>query len=264
MYTVMNKPLVITTFRSGSTVLTEMLATIAVEYLGFKKYLDEPFTMMGYGSQHHAKTFGSYKNSDGEDILYTSNYSAFDKSNATAESRYKERLRRLDLLKNNPHTYMFKVMADITLPPEVVEWCSNERSPIFLERRDRMAQLVSWCSYLQHPPHYTKSSQQRLKYTINHINYNRDMCLYFIKSHIHAYDEWKKKYSSAPVIYFEDIIDSNPSKKLCSLMGVEDNITIEPKYLPVPYAKNNREDLIRSPGWKQDRAMLEQLIYSEM
>lgn len=259
----MQTPIIMTTFRSGSTTFTETATQLAVKYLGVKKYLDEPFTIVNYRSQRHFKVVSTYTNKENESIVYTADPSEQHTRSWvwSKQNIYTEHLRRLEILKENPFSYTFKVMADRSMPEEVSDWCFNNNHPIFLERRDRMAQLVSWCSYLRHPPHYSTSSN----YKVDTIPYDKDMCVYFIEHHMHAYDAWKKRHPQVPVVYFEDMVGNHLVQNISKVLGLsisdEEAASVHLKWKPVPYASTNREDLFTSKQWHIDRPMLEDLMY---
>ena len=201
------KPILIATPRSGSTIIGEQIGNLAEQWWGYKNYLHEYFSVSPYYRSEISKVgkmlFFEYLGpADGQ---WCKNPSA-------------ERLARKKLLDENTK-YMLKVMPGNFKEDWMVPWIKeNYNEPIFLDRRNREAQLLSWMAYRTiKVSHWHRDSENRIQV----IEYKPEWVDEFVDM-IKKFKEVQKKFDNPKTIYYEDWVDGGRDQKtLIKLLGWE-------------------------------------------
>lgn len=107
---------------------------------------------------------------------------------------------RFEIYKSMTPRPLIKVFPGMT-PNHIVEWLLDNEQAVWLERRDRLEQILSWgmCSYTR------KWNTKRDKVDDHSLVYLKPD-FDFITSVIAEYDRFKLAYKPDEVVYAEDII----------------------------------------------------------
>jgi len=235
-------PVLFTTPRTGSTLICSLLADIFD-----KKNLNEFFRDYPINYQ---KTNGIVVGESFKEILH---------SGPPWLGNFKdEQLRRLDLIKGN-YSYIFKLFGD-PLEPEILTEIKNNYDIIFLERKNKIRQILSFSLLVKNnTTHYTKHDKK-----INSIIYKPWVAKYIIDNYT-LYKKFKSELSSNfTTIYYEDFIEQGANHSaLLSLLKLpieyKSNIRINDNWIhkdsaPTPYSSDNLEDLIvNKKTWLRDK-----------
>jgi LPS sulfotransferase NodH len=234
----MIKPILFTTPRTGSTLITRLLGNISIQQCEYKNTLHEYFTINSVYKSYYKK------NRNGITTLVSqiiTNYKWFDSERTI-------RLNRLQLL-DNDYNYMIKLFSS-DIEPEIEHMITQNYDIIYLERRDKIKQLLSWLNLMKTTKaHYSLDDNS----SIEQIVYDPKLTNIFL-SIIERYHQYKKLHPSKfSTIYYEDFIDAdNKELFLLNHLGLA-NInhvydTIDTK--PSPY-KQDPEMLIQNDiEWK--------------
>lgn len=192
----MFKPILITTPRTGSSVICHYLAQIAKQTANYQNNLTEYFDKAPWNNLHYRvfKHFG--KNIIGlctdERILRLNNYDGDINKNLIS---------KFELIKNNEYNYMIKLIP-YDYDNTILDWCMSNYKPIYLERKNKLAQLFSFMAMLTtKTSHYDESSTS----SISKINFNLKFLNIFDKIQT-QYSFYKTKYPG-PVLVYEDLFD---------------------------------------------------------
>lgn len=209
------KPIIITTPRTGSTLLCEMLT----ECSGYKSNLNEFFFATPHGYMPYKIEDGLIKVEPG----YITNTS---KWNMPMKDVHAERLKLFDTY--DPLDYMIKLHSYDLINPRIVEFIKHYDTVIFLERKNISEQILSYCAMMQHSNegdsfHHTKDST-----TITSIHFSEvyaDEILLALK----IYNRFKRNYKGNNfTIFYEDFMNERNS-----------TFTVKTKY-----ASSNLEELV--------------------
>ena len=229
----MIKPILFTTPRTGSTLITMLLGNIAIQQCEYKNTLHEYFTITSMYESHYKK------NRNG----ITTQVSQIQKNYKWFDSERTIRLNRLKLL-DNDYNYMIKLFSS-DIEPEIEHMITQHYDIVYLERRDKIKQLLSWL-------HLIKSSvaHYHLKnnLSIGQIIYDPKLTNILLLI-IEKYYEFKKTHPSKfSTIYYEDFMNAdNKELFLLNNLGLS-NINHVYKKIntkPSPY-KRDPETLIRN------------------
>jgi hypothetical protein len=214
-----------------------MMGSIAKQHYGYKSILHELFTISPLYRSRYKVVDGCIQVGLTERLGYR-----------WYDSLRDERLKRLSWIKKDPN-YLIKIFP-IELEPEVEEEIVNNYDIIYLERKDRLRQLISFYGMLQkNVAHYRKvNGEDYIKEnTIGSIRYNRKQTVSFLKMAM-IYQEFKKAYPSKyPTVYHEDFVAEGANEQaIVKLLGlpVVDVQLSDALTVPTPYKADNPEDLI--------------------
>ena len=238
-------PIIVTTPRTGSNLVCEMLYSIAKENFGHKNNLYEYFTITDLHKSTFVKVDGCIK------------LDKFERTkNIWFKSRREEMLKRLTLLEND-YRYTMNVFPS-EIEPEIIASIYDHYDIVFLERRDKVRQLLSFCTMVMSNTSHYKTAEK----VVDRVMYNAELANIFIRM-LDGYFEFKNR-NNGPTLYYEDFIaaggDEAAMVKL--LNWTVDNIPkVNPRFVPTPYVSENMEDmLINKDDWLKDRqSVLEQL-----
>lgn len=243
----MFNPVLITTPRTGSSLVCQLLGDIARHTSDYKNDLQEFYTIEpGYEAVYEEATVfnekiivvKSYKEVEPKPLWYG------NASNIDPMMRA-----RSDMLVGNQHRYMIKLFAGMVGINHVRAAIFPRYEPVYLERRNLMQQFLSWM-YLSNPKaqfHY----QQGQTAPVKQIYFNYRLFNQF-KNNLLTYEAIKKKYPG-PVIFYEDVMQLGGN---CQAVAALLNISCEGvkssvvKTVNTPYTVPIEQMLLRN--WKWD------------
>lgn len=238
-------PIIITTPRTGSNLVCEMVWSLSKENFGHKNNLYEFFTI----TDLHKSTFIKV---DDRITLHK-----FERTkHVWFESRRTEMLKRLALLKDD-YRYTMKLFPT-EIEPEIAQMIQQQYDIVFLERRDKVRQLLSFCNMvLTNTSHYKTSEK-----SVEQVTYNAELAKIFLRM-LAGYSEFKKANSGSTLFYEDFIQQGGDEAALIKLLKwpVANTVKFTPRFVPTPYVKDNIEDMIvNKDEWQKDRAgIIEQL-----
>lgn len=187
-------PLLIATPRSGSSLVGHYLSLIGQQTANYQNNLYEYFDTAPWNNARYGvfKLFG--KNIIGlatqEKILSLADNSG----DFYSTNEYK-----FMLLKNNDYKYMIKIFP-YNFDQEIAAWCSKNYNFVYLQRRDKLKQLLSYMAMRHHKiTHYEANSS----YLIGPFKFDFDIFKIFNKIYL-DYKTFKSTYQGIELFY-EDI-----------------------------------------------------------
>ena len=260
------RPLIITTHRTGSTLICELLFNIAVYNYKYKNNLDEYFTITTLYDTVYSNVNGIIKHISTKRTEYNRACATYenDFNNITRlqDLKYPEVLERIRLLENDLN-YMIKLFPT-DFKKEVLDFVTKNYNIVYLERRDKLKQFLSFLGLVQtNIAHYTNDSTP----AVNRIMYDSKWATKFICMD-GMYHTLKRQYpSNIPTLYYEDFIaegaDENALIKLLDLPVTR--FAARPiKTVATPYRKDLEDLIINKDEWLADKeAILEHLRFNE-
>jgi hypothetical protein len=250
------KPIIIvTTPRTGSTVVCEILGNLLIQHNGCKNVLYEYFDV---------STAFKCEYENVNNILYIKDYIRFSGNVKWYKSQLEHVTGQIVKL-NGEYNYLMKYMPSVTQygVAEIIDTFIMENYDIvYLERKDKLRQLISYLGVTQRSvPHYTNKSDfpfySKDKTVDRKIIYNHLESELFIKNY-QKYKQFKNTHiSKYPVIYYEDFLQR----------GANDKALIDILQLPIdtykptdvttiitPYVESNLEDqILNRVDWDKDK-----------
>lgn len=233
-------PVLITTPRSGSTVICKLMGNIARQTSDYKNNLMEffnidPICEVTYGEPI---VFG-------EKTIAMMGYKFFEKQKVpwyghdTNIALMQNHL--CDMLENNKHKYMMKIFSHNFANPRVNKLIRSQYDCVFLERRDKLAQLLSMMAVdTTRTPHYQDDSTPVSGFYFQYHLFK------FFKERLKLYNHYASSISG-PIIFYEDFIQMGSNQQaLEKLLGIESSslTPIPLRSIPTPYTDSNIENLI--------------------
>jgi hypothetical protein len=230
------KPIIIcTTPRTGANLVCQQLGAF-----GYKNTLYEFFgVQLAYESEFRRIN----------DRIEITKYEPRDTPWYT--SKREVQLERLKLL-DNDYNYMIKFFP-FELEPEAIELIKENYSIVYLERRNRLDQFLSWLAMTT-----TKKSHYRVtdNEAVEEIVYSKSYANYFI-DWLKAYDSFKQDNPSAhPILYYEDYIEQGSNEQaLVKLLNLPIQVTTLAKSFtkPTPYKLTPEQLIVNQSDWLADR-----------
>ena len=232
-------PIIITTPRTGSYVFTNQIYNVYKHFNIVKSNLLEYFTIIKHYESHYAYI---------DNVLAKVSHVA--RSSKWFDNARDIKLQRLDVLKNDPN-YLIKLFLG-QCEPEVVDFVSAYYKPIYLERNNKVAQILSACSINSNPAHYNNSNTIAEKFM-----YDRTMVDYILRE-LEKYYQFKSSNESI-TFYYEELLKVNFSQDyICYKLDLP---IIDVRYnietVATPYSGNNIEDnIINIEEWNRDKEWL--------
>jgi len=238
-------PLIITTPRTGSTPVCELLANIGRYTADYKNNLGEFFNLLIYDREK--KTYKI-------DTLVYDKFSHFTDSilgvinrrmklhpdSVTKEYARERVMERVELLKENNNLYMIKIFP-FNVDTQVLSWLHQTYDFVYLERRNKLEQVLSYQSAVYHKKYHYSVADSTV---VGEFEFNYEQFELF---HLRC-QEYKniKSMFSGSTIYYEDLVDSLTEDRLIDLLDLDIKID---KKLTLPtrklsYKTQNLEDLI--------------------
>ena len=234
-------PIIVTTPRTGSNLVCEMMWSIARENFRHKNNLYEYFTV----TDLYKCTYKKVENCIRIDQFDRVKQSWFN-------TRREEMLKRLALLEDD-YRYTMKVFPT-ELEPEILQAIQDHYNIIFLERRDKLRQLLSFSTMmLTNTSHYKTADKP-----VDRVIYNAELTKTFFNM-LEGYFKFKQA-NTGPTLYYEDFIQAGGDEAaLINLLDLPavNSFKLNPRFIPTPYVSDNMEDMIvNKEEWLQDRAII--------
>jgi hypothetical protein len=245
------RPIIYTTQRTGSTIVTESLGNLCMQHYGYKNILYEYF-----GIDYKFRC--EYKKENDKVIL-----SDYERTNKPwFQYPIDELSYRLSLI-DDDYNYMIKVMADYPdYFKDIIEsMVIANFDVIYLERRDKIKQLISYLATSQtNISHYSKHPDNvyfHTKEMHNPIIYNKEQTNDFIIT-LEKYSKFKKEHPSKyPTIYYEDFMSLGGRESAVIQILNLDITDYEPYNIittPTPYKfEDVEEQIINKKDWLSDK-----------
>ena len=243
-----NNPVLISMPRCGSTVTGKMLYNIAHHRYGSKNYLNQYTTVL-------PQYYSEFERRDGriQQVTYRREKNGFFKE---FENRAAVIHERVQLLQGDTR-YTMKLFAD-DLTPEILEFLQAHYDFIFLERRDTLAQVLSYSTMMVTNRHEYRQVDQ-----FSHSYFDIRHCLLFLNYMI-QYKRIKKQNPAAKVIYYEDLMElGGNTAALQQLLG----LPVEPvpaalaiDTVPTPYKSDLEDLLINRDEWLEHKPTILRLL----
>lgn len=237
------KPILVTTPRSGSTLIESLLFNIARQKFGYKNDLLEPFTITELFKAEYVRE---------NDIVRIDKFQRV--GTKWFDDKRQVKLDFLNLIKDD-YNYMMKLFP-IDMEPEIMDMLLNHMDVICLERRDKLHQALSWVLLWEtNKAHYKKSDPQTVK-SMRYVPFHAKEMV----RHLKAYKEFKETYTGYyDVLVYEDFMENGANEdaliKLLNL-PVKDYIKSEIDTKPTPYEKSLEDMIINKDEWIADRDSL--------
>jgi len=234
-------PILITTPRTGSTLISDLLFNLHKDK--YKTNLWEFFSVDSITKN----TYG-FKNGNLQRLSHERPYKQW-----WSTSQREIRLQRLEMLKSDQKN-MIKIMAHGT-EPEILDFVKSNYDIIFLERKNKIQQFLSWTTMVQHRKrHYGVEEVD----SIESIQYDPEHTTQFIKI-IQPYFKIKKEITGK-IIYYEDFIENGANEaaliKLLNLPIIDYKpMVIETK--PTPYKDEIEKIILNKEEWFSNKEKIE-------
>jgi hypothetical protein len=243
----MFKPILITTPRTGSSLICQLLGDIARQTSDYKNDLQEFYTIEpGYEAIYEqASVFN-------EQIITVKPYREVGTHPlwyGSEDNKRQMTLDRTEMLVSNQYRYMIKLFAATLLNDDIQKAVFPRYDPVYLQRHDLLQQYLS-SMYLQGPNlqfHYQSGQTAKAK----EIQFNYKHFINF-KNTLLVYNNVKKRYPG-PTIFYEDVVQhKNQHQALADVLGVSCECVTPSvvKTIESPYAIPLKEMLVRD--WKWD------------
>jgi len=244
-----NNPVLIAMPRTGSTVVCKMLFNIAHHKFGSKAHLNQFITI----SPHYKETF---EKKDG--VIQTSSYiRQKDAFFHEYDNRASITTKRIKLMENDVK-YTTKIFS-MDFLPETYTFFKNNFDFIFIERRNKLEQLLSFSTMMTTNKHEFKNGEN---FGANsYFNFEHALTFFIQQAH---YLKIKKMSPEAPVIYYEDfMLLGGNTQALQKILGLpEEDIpeTIKIDTIPTPLSSNLEDLLINKEEWLLHKNTIAKLL----
>lgn len=222
--------IIITTPRTGSTVITDLLYNLTKSAVGYKGNLWEFFSV-------DPQTHNVYEMINGT-VVRTSH----SKPNAEwwTEPAESIRLERLEMLKYN-HRYMIKLFSSHS-HPEIIDFIKPRFNIIFLERKNKIHQILSILALLQkNKAHYLNDDTDK----VSSIIFDKATVDRAIVALTYYYQI--KSTLKGKTVFYEDFIKHGFSEETLKKrlnLSINDYVPLDIRTKATPYVNKNPEDLI--------------------
>lgn len=241
------KPILFATARSGSTIIGELIGDLAVQLWGSKGFIREFF-----GVSQNLVTEAKIVNGK----LYLQRNQYVDQP--WCLDVQKEKLHRKAMVDADPH-YVIKFLIgqveDWTIP-----WLSEfGYTPIFIERQDKVKQLLSFLSAKQTGNWYYHKSRNNSP--VKEIKYNEEQAIDLIWQ-LRNFKEFKKKFDNPITIYYEDFMHRGGNQKaVIEILGLQINHN-EPESdsALTPYSKKPEDIIEQDINWLNAKERIIKLL----
>jgi len=234
------KPILIASPRTGSTIIGKQIGDLAEQWWGYKNYLYEYFSIGKFFKSEAVIVDG---------VLHNKIIGPTTEFWADPEQ---ERLHRLKLI-GNDYNYMIKLMP-FNFDSWTVDWVKGHWNPVFLERRNKLDQLLSYFAFrTSNISHYAKESTA----VVDEIDYKWEWAADFL-AEMTQYNKIKSQLAG-PTIYYEDWLEAGADQQaVIKLLNWPDAT-----YVPMPEMgkltpyTNIPEYLIRNKtDWNLDKTVI--------
>ena len=252
----LKNPFIVTTPRTGSTVICYLLGEIAKHKWGYKHTLFEYFNISPAD-----KNWRYDVDVDGI-VQWRPRQPGDSPFWETQDERASLILNRMKSM-TGANRYMVKAFPDhLTTNCVVFDELQKRYQFVFLERRDKIAQFLSVCSKrATGKPHYAVTDIEvadKLEFAIPALDS-------FVKQ-IQEYKVMKAMFPESPVLVYEDFMAAGGDQQaLISLLQLQecDTIPIIPMVTkPTPYVVDDLERLFINPQeWKRHETRVKEILH---
>lgn len=188
-------PILITTPRTGSSLLTHYLAQIGKQTANYQNNLSEFFDNAPWNNLRF-KQFKYF----GKKIIGLETNQQIIKLEKNAYDSLNDIEYKFNMLKENEYKYMIKIIPYM-LDPKIIQYCFENYNFVYLERRDKFRQLLSYMSIIDSKiSHYDINSKEK----ILKIRFDTNIVGVLDKLY-KEYFKIKNQYPG-PVLFYEDIM----------------------------------------------------------
>jgi hypothetical protein len=243
-------PVLITTPRTGSSLMVRQLFNIAKHYWGCQSLLYEYFNI-NPNYRVITKTI--------DNILYYDRTARSVSENQSIDKN-QEIVNRIKILTASPsNTYLFKIhAADIS--DSVYDFLIEKKyNIVYLHRHNKLEQLLSFLSAFDNNVWLHRNRDTEIK----KFKYNKKVLEIFL-NHLDKFFEIRNKLPGVD-IYYEDYVELGSNENaIMQLLEIKSSQPIDLQnynIIPTPYSDHNKELLIVNyQQWCQDRSsVIEQL-----
>jgi LPS sulfotransferase NodH len=244
----MKNPIIITTPRTGSTVICNLLHNIAKQKYGHKNNLSEYFIVNTIDFAYNSKNVDYIDNG----IKIVRIEGLLDRSKSVEEIIHK----RLQTLKSNPLHTIKAFASDLT--PDVKKFIIDTYDPIYLERKDKLEQFLSFASIKHNKKtHYDKDSTD----TVKEFKIGATQIKPFVNL-IKQYNELKIEKPGI-TLYYEDFMEAGGDQNaLLTLLNIDgeglSDCSIQTK--PSPYDGKYEDLVINKQFWFMYKGVLGDML----
>lgn len=236
------KPIILAaTPRSGSTVIQELFYPLARDLFGYRGDLRQYFTVIP-----EIKT--DYRVDDQGVIRYEGRYE-WDREWCDVRV---EKPRRLGMLESNAHRYLIKFFpSDVIRWPAIMDHISRNYQPLYIDRRDRLRQFISYITRMQiKRSHFVVGSQDRVGRSVVYRREDLDHFCYIID----CFQKYRSANPGRTILYEDFIAQGGDARALAELANIplpEDDLPL-PSTMPTPYDRSHEDVLINADEWRSD------------
>ncbi len=241
------KPILFATPRSGSTIIGELIGNLAQQLWDSKGFLGEFFNI-------NPTLVTEAKVINGRLYLQRNQYVEKNWCN----DPYKEKLIRKGLVDNDPN-YVIKFLVS-QIENWTVPWVTHcNFTPIFIERRNKVKQLVSYLASTQTNNWYFHKSRQYDP--LEQISYNEETAIRLLWN-LRELKNLKCRFKNPITIYYEDWLEQGGNQKaLVNLLGItEPYVETQTDCGNTPYLIDSEQLLERDPKWLEAKDRITKLL----
>jgi len=235
------KPILIASPRTGSSIIGKQISNLAEQWWGYKNYLHEYFSIGSLIKTRVMRKAG----------ILNCVFEGYV-TEAWCNDPEEERIRRRELL-DNKSEYMIKLLPG-NFDSWTVNWVKDNWNPIFLERRNKLDQLLSYMAYRStNVAHYRIDSDA----VVNEFYYKWEWADEFIWA-LNRYYQIKAELTG-PTLYYEDWLDAGADQnaiiKLLNWPKAE-YVPMPIMGKPTPYANIPEYLIANKTDWNLDKSVI--------
>jgi LPS sulfotransferase NodH len=247
-----NNPILITTHRTGGTVIGKMLYNIAAHKFGSKNFLNQYLSVTPLYKEVFEKSEGVIQSVLHERIV--GNLTAFE---SEVKNRTEIQKNRMAML-NGDVKYTMKIFA-YDLNPINQIFFRNNYDFIFLERRNKLEQLLSFITMKKTNKHEYKSGESYVPNT--YFNFESLMLFISIQQ---QYNRVKRETVNPTVIYYEDFMeyggDISALQRMLNLPVEDIPEKLKIETVPSPYTTSLEDLLVNKDEWLEHKETIVKLL----
>ena len=236
------KPIMLAaTPRSGSTVIQELFYGMGRDLFGYQADLRQYFTVIP-----EIKT--TYQVDEAGVITYGGRT---EWHGEWCDVRV-EKPRRLAMLESSPHRYLIKFFpSDVIRWPAIMDHISRNYRPLYIDRRDRLRQFISYITRMQiRRSHFAVGAQDRVGRLVVYRQEDLDHFCYIID----CFNRYRSANPGRTIFYEDFMAQGGDARALAHLAGIplpEDGVPL-PSTMPTPYEGSHEGVLINADEWRSD------------
>jgi len=239
-------PILVTTPRTGSAIVNKLLGNVGKETANFRNNLNEFFNFSSWVDlkYHNFKLFNDI-------VIGIVISDTVINATVNTENKSKQEIdfvklhhERIQMLQDNHFKYMIKLIPYM-IDDYTIEFLNSQYDFIYLERRDKLAQLLSYTALkTEGVTHYSKDDTS----SIDEIEFDPKF-LYLLDKIYKDYYKIKQLHPG-PTLYYEDLMSKEITeetilKYLDKDIKINNPLTIHTR--PSNYQAIDRESLINNP-----------------